>query len=160
MFKSRSFHSALVTASLACLLIGVPIATAQVSPVGAHDSTGAGLASPASPTGGFAASVPLDLPASRSGLTVPLQIQYTASTRVGAAGSGWDIPLSYVRVSQSIARRKPAVETIPGAPLLAPRRVLVALGGAPMLMVPAPQSGTYVPFAAESYMELRQSGDE
>jgi RHS repeat-associated protein len=163
MSRSTPFRSAVVTASLACLLIGVPIAAAQVSPVGAHDSTvgpGAGLASPSSPTGGFAASVPLDLPGSRSGLAVPFDIRYNASTRVGAAGSGWDVPLSYVRVSQSIARRKPSVVTIPGAPLSAPRRVLVALDGAPMLMVPSTTDGTYVPFAADSYMELRQSGSD
>jgi hypothetical protein len=50
--------------------------------------------------------VPLDLPGARGGLPVPVQIVYGGS-RVGAAGLGWDVPLSYIYVDQTIAHRRP-----------------------------------------------------
>jgi hypothetical protein len=56
--------------------------------------------------GGYAAAVPLDLPAARGGLPVPLQI-VSGGRGVGAAGLGWDVPLSYVRRDTSVAHRRP-----------------------------------------------------
>ncbi len=103
--------------------------------------------------------MPLELPRSRDGLPVPVQIRYTASPRVGAAGLAWEVPLSYVRVSTSLMRRKPSAESDGTAPLAAPRRVFVALDGNPVHMVPATTPGTYVPFVADEYMELREVGD-
>jgi hypothetical protein len=120
---------------------------------------GGGLASQTSPTGGFVASVPMDLPSSRSGLPAPLQIVYTGTTRQGAAGSGWDVPLSYVRLSTSTMWRKPSVELEPGDPAArAPTRLFVVLDGAPALMVPSPTAAVFVPFAGDRYMELRLEG--
>ncbi|HUQ97820.1 MAG TPA: hypothetical protein VM166_00105 [Gemmatimonadaceae bacterium] len=141
---------------LAALIVGSPaIAQAQVSPQGAHHTSvggGAGLSSPLSPTGGFAASVPLDLPSPRGGLPVPLSIVYNGSTRAGAAGVGWDVPLSYVSRSRGAFKRKPS--TADGS---AAERIYVSLGGAPQLMVP--HGGAYVPYKGTEYSELRSSGD-
>ena len=44
-------------------------------------------------SGGYGASVPLDFPPARGGLPIPVQITYSEHG-VGAAGKGWDVPLS------------------------------------------------------------------
>jgi len=62
---------------------------------------------PVSPIGAYGTAVPLDLPTPRGEVPLPLSIIYTGSSRVGAAGAGWDIPLSFVRRSYSTTRRKP-----------------------------------------------------
>ena len=86
-------------------------AAAQVAPTGGHY---AGRASDTgfepgavNASGGFGASVPLDLPPARGGLPIPVQINFGAAG-VGAAGLGWEIPLSYVRRDTSFAGRRPA----------------------------------------------------
>lgn len=146
---------------LGCMLGAVGIALGQsgpVSPQGAHHTTvgpGAGLGAPVSPTGGYAAEVPLDLPAPRGPLPVPLSIVYTGSSRAGAAGAGWDVPLSYVRRSSTPWRRKPAAT--PDGSVSAAERVHVSLGGGTELMVP--KGDVYVPYAGSEYSELRQDGE-
>ncbi len=146
---------------LGCMLGAAGIALGQsgpVSPQGAHHTTvgpGAGLGAPVSPTGGYAAEVPLDLPAPRGPLPVPLSIVYTGSSRAGAAGAGWDVPLSYVRRSRTPWRRKPAAT--PDGSVSAAERVHVSLGGGTQLMVP--KGDVYVPYAGSEYSELRQDGD-
>ena len=61
-------------------------------------------------SGGYVTSVPLDLPAARGGLPVPLQLS-SGARGVGAAGLGWDVPLSFVRRDTSFAGRRPAFGT-------------------------------------------------
>ena len=85
--------------------------TAQLAPTGNHY---AGRASDTghqpgvvNASGGYGASVPLELPAARGGMIVPLHIGFGARG-VGAAGLGWDVPLSYVRRDLSFAGRRPA----------------------------------------------------
>jgi RHS repeat-associated protein len=84
---------------------------AQLAPTGSHY---AGRASDTGhtgdsfgTTGAYPASIPLDLPPERAGLPVPLQIVYTGLA-TGAAGLGWDIPLSYVKREKTFAKRRPA----------------------------------------------------
>ena len=100
-----------------CLVLGLVVllapwpTTAQLAPTGGHyagrpSDTGY-VSGMVNVTGGFAASVPLDLQPARGGLPVPVQITYGARG-VGAAGLGWDVPLSYVRRDTSFARRRPA----------------------------------------------------
>src|SRR5262249_36952953 len=60
----------------------------------------------ANSSGGYSASVPLELPPARGGLPVPVQISYT-ERGIGAAGRGWDVPLSYIRRDTTIQRRRP-----------------------------------------------------
>lgn len=133
------------------------MAWGQVAPEGAHHTSvgpGAGLASHGSPTGGFAASIPLDLPGPRGPLPVPVSVVYTGSARAGAAGAGWDVPLTYVRRQVSTWRRRPSYFVDSGE---APERIQLVMNGSPQLMVP--KGNVLVPYAGGQYMELSQSGD-
>ncbi|GEN12412.1 hypothetical protein SAMN05443572_10397 [Myxococcus fulvus] len=86
--------------------------TAQLAPTGGHyggraSDTGTSPGA-VNASGGYSASIPLELPASQGGLPVPISI--SSGTRgVGAVGLGWDIPLSYIRRDMSFAHRKPQV---------------------------------------------------
>jgi hypothetical protein len=114
---------------------------------------GAGLTSAVSPAGGHATSVPLDLPSPRAPIPVPVAVVHDDSGRAGAAGLGWDVPLSYVRRSTDSWHRKPSI--VAGGDDAAPEQVTLVLGGVASLMV---RTGDhYVPFAADSYQELRET---
>ena len=96
-----------------------PQVFAQLAPTGQHyagrpSDTGYG-GTFVSATGPFEASLPLDLPAARDGLPIPLQLTYTARG-VGALGLGWDLPLSYIQHDRTRAHRRPqsAPGSIPG----------------------------------------------
>lgn len=156
-----------LTGRAGALLLAAVVATApslsraQVAPVGSHHLTigpGGGVTSPVSPTGGFAASVPLDLPAPRGNLPLPLSIGYTGTTRAGAAGSGWDIPLWTIRRSSTTWHRKPSASSNEVGHDHVPERITMSLGGTTHRMVPGVESGLYLPFIADEYMELRRSG--
>lgn len=156
-----------LTGRAGALLLAAVVATApslsraQVAPVGSHHLTigpGGGVTSPVSPTGGFAASVPLDLPAPRGNLPLPLSIGYTGTTRAGAAGSGWDIPLWTIRRSSTTWHRKPSASSNEVGHDHVPERITMSLGGTTHRMVPGVENGLYLPFIADEYMELRRSG--
>jgi hypothetical protein len=108
---------------------------AQLAPTGAHYAgrpSDTGHSGP-NDQGGYPASVPLDLPSSRGGLPVPLQI-VSGARGFGAAGVGWDIPLSYVLVDNSLAHRRPAM--VPGATVSDRERVSISLLGRNVEMLP------------------------
>jgi hypothetical protein len=112
---------------LAVLL--TPLPAAQLAPTGGHYAARAsdtGFAGAVNSSGGYGASVPLDLPAARGGLPVPVQIVY-GGHRVGAAGLGWDVPLSYIFRDTTIAHRRPA--NLPDASPQAREQVLLMLDG-------------------------------
>src|SRR5882672_11498479 len=95
--------------SLGCFVFGAlsapGSAAAQLAPTGGHYAARAsdtGYEGMVNSLGGYQASVPLDLPASRGGLPVPVQIVYGVRG-VGAAGIGWDVPLSYIRRDTTFA---------------------------------------------------------
>jgi hypothetical protein len=93
------------TAISVALLTTVP-AVAQLAPTGNNypsDSIGFGGVTP---SGGYSTSVPLDFPGVHGGLPVPLHVVY-GGTSVGAAGVGWDIPLSYIRRDVTLTRHRP-----------------------------------------------------
>src|SRR5690242_12856820 len=96
---------------LAVLRTPLP-ATAQFAPImGTHyaaRSSDTGFQGAVNAVGGYEASVPLDLPAADGGLPVPVQVVY-GGHRVGAAGLGWDVPLSFIVRNTTIAHRRPAV---------------------------------------------------
>jgi hypothetical protein len=48
----------------------------------------------------------LDLPKERHGLPIPVSVA-GSGTRMGAAGRGWDVPLSYVSKNTSLAYTRP-----------------------------------------------------
>ena len=66
------------------------------------------------PIGGYHTSIALDLPPARGGLEVPVSIVY-GGRRVGAAGLGWDVPLSFVHYTTSVAHRRPKFKPSPGS---------------------------------------------
>jgi hypothetical protein len=113
------------------------ILLAQLAPTGDHyagRSSDTGFEPGAvNASGGYTASVPLDLPAARGNLPIPLQI--TSGARgVGAAGLGWDIPLSYVRRDTTFQHRRPAIGN--DTPPQGREKVLVSLQGRALDLVP------------------------
>jgi hypothetical protein len=81
---------------------------------------------------------------------------YTGSAALGPAGSGWDIPISFMRIFSSTMRRKPTFPSLyANGPVDAAHRVIVSIGGSTMQMVPTDIEGTFRPHVASSYSELR-----
>src|SRR5262245_55836866 len=115
-------------------------ATAQqdpMAPMGAHF---AGHGPNLGGGSGYAASVPLDLPPARGGLPVPVSVVHTG-TPMGAAGRGWDVPLSFVREDRSFAHRRPSGR-LGGAAVMRPRVTLSLFGEMTELV---PQGADWVP---------------
>ena len=102
---------------------------AQLAPTGGHyagRASDTGFAAGADPSGGYATSVPLDLPAVRGDLPIPLAIG-SGARGFGTAGVGWDVPLSYVQRDAFFAHRRPAMRS-DAAPLPRERVILSLLG--------------------------------
>src|SRR5262245_30408022 len=94
----------LAAVSLATALSARP-AAAQLAPTGGHyaaQASDTGFTGGVSSSGTYTTSVPLDLPGARNGLPVPVSLVYGGGG-VGAAGLGWDVPLSYILVEKTIA---------------------------------------------------------
>ena len=124
---SRRWQSVAIV-SIAASLAARP-AAAQLAPTGGHyamQASDSGFAGEVNSSGGYGASVPLDLPAARGGLPVPVAIVY-GERGVGAAGLGWDVPLSYIRRDLTFAHRRPLGTS--GAIPQARERVSLVLGG-------------------------------
>src|SRR5690348_2552207 len=89
-------------------LLGLTLAApslAQLAPTGEHYAARAsdtGFGGGVGSSGGYSTSVPLDLPTARGGLPVPVSLVY-GGRRFGAAGLGWDVPLSTIRRSVTVA---------------------------------------------------------
>ena len=106
--------------------------------------------------GGYDASVPLDLPEARGGLPVPLRISY-GDNKVGAAGLGWDVALSYIFVDTSIAHHRPI-----GSPNAAPQareRVFLVLDGQRIDLVRSTTANTWLARRNGAQLEVRDRGD-
>jgi hypothetical protein len=149
-------------AAITWLLIGSTVAAAQVSPVGTHDTTngpGTGVVSPVSPTGAYHTAVPLDLPAPRGAVPVPLSVIYNGNSQAGAPGLGWEIPIFHIRASQHSWHRKPAAGSNSAGEDLFPRRMLLVMGGGPQLLVQSTEPGVYHPFVSSEYVDVLLNGD-
>ncbi len=149
------------TAYALALIAGLAptIGRAQFAPGSQHTTVGpgAGLEGAVSPTGGYSASVPLDLPSPRGGLPVPVAVQYTGVARAGAAGVGWDVPLSFV-AWQRDEHSKPKADENDGS---RPRRLWLSLGGSATRMVATDATETrFVPLVAGEYQELVRDGND
>ncbi len=115
----------------------------------------AGFAGAVNSLGGYGTSVPLDLLAARSGLPVPMQIVY-GRHRVGAAGLGWDVPLSYIFRDTTIARRQLANN--PDASLQAREHVLLMLDGQRIDLVHNAAATAWVARVNGAQLEVRDLG--
>jgi len=125
--------------AISCLALAISLvpqsARAQLAPTGGHYAgrpSDTGFAGEVNSSGGYQASVPLDLPPARGGLPVPLSINYR-ERGVGAAGLGFDIPLSYIQRDTTVVRRRPL-----GAPNVAPQgreQVTLVLDGRALRLV-------------------------
>lgn len=152
---------ALGSVLLALLPLG---AGAQLAPVaGAHYDTAsdAGFRHGANAAGDYAASVPLDLPAARGDLPVPLQVVY-GGRRVGAAGLGWDVPLSFIARSTTTSQQRPAPQafSLTQPPVLtAPERLNLNLGGASIELVRNVANTAWTGIRGDSTIEVRSGGD-
>jgi hypothetical protein len=122
--------------AVALILAWPGITEAQLAPTGDHyggRTSDTGFAAKVNAAGGYSASVPLELPTPRGSLPMPIQIVFGGHT-VGAAGLGWDLPLSYLRVDVSVTKRKPV--NAPNAPVQGRQRVSVSIAGSSMTLVP------------------------
>ncbi len=92
-------------------------------PIGGHH---AGRGPDTGGSRGYSTTVPLDLPAARGGLPVPVTLRL-GGTRVGALGRGGDVQLSFISDLSTFARRRPTGEV--AGPATPTRRVLLSLSG-------------------------------
>jgi hypothetical protein len=140
-------------------LISARVAAAQQysnAPSGAHQ---AGRASDTghnavTPSGSYTASIPLDLPAARGGIPLPLSI-VSSGNRVGAAGLGWDVPLSYLVHTNTLTNRRPSFS--PGDEAFGRITVVVTLNGSNIEFVP--RGLEWVPRREGQAMVLRLNPD-
>ena len=136
----------LLISALLSSLISVP-AQAQLAPVaGTHyagRASDTGFMGAVNSQGAYGASVPLDFPPARGGLPVPVQIVY-GGKRVGAAGLGWDVPLSYIYRDTTIAHHRPGRE-----------RLSLMLGGQSIALVRNAADTAWVARRADQQLEVR-----
>ena len=106
-------------------------------------------------SGGYSVSVPLDLPAARGGMPVPLRIVH-GGHQIGAAGLGWDVPLSYIFRDTTIAHRRPVDN-----PDLGPKareQVVLMLDGKRIDLVPSNGATAWVARTDDPQLEVRDLG--
>lgn len=124
-------------ALVAAVLCLVPMrAQAQLAPTDGHyggRASDTGFAGKVNAGGGYSAAVPLELASPRGGVANPVQLVFGGHT-VGAAGVGWDVPLSYIRDDSSITKRKPRL--VPNAPATGRRLVTLSIAGQSTPLVP------------------------
>jgi RHS repeat-associated protein len=154
---NRDLRAAVAAVSLALLLLP-PLASAQMAPTGDHyggkpSDTGT-LAGSVNASGGYSQSIPISMPSARGGIPIPFQIVF-GSRGVGAAGLGWDIPLSFVRKDSTLADHKPRYEfpKAGGAPTTRDRYT-VTLDGETLDLVPHPAGTTTTWVAQHDATEL------
>src|SRR5262249_24458928 len=101
--------------AVAGLLLAAPsVALAQLAPVaGFHYAARAsdtGFQGAVNAGGSYSASVPLDFSPTDASLPVPISVVY-GGKRMGAAGVGWDVPISYIYHDTTAAHRRPESAT-------------------------------------------------
>jgi RHS repeat-associated protein len=151
----------IVFVALACL----PAAEAQVAPVmGTHYAarpSETGFAGAVNSMGGYGATVPLDLPAVRGDLPLPLAVVY-GGREVGAAGASWDVPLSYIFRSASIAHRRPQpglFSVVNPAPIFVPIEYVMMIGGERIDLVRNAADTAWVGRRGNAQLEVRAVND-
>jgi RHS repeat-associated protein len=135
-------------------------AHAQITPTGDHYAarpTDTGFSGIVSSSGGYSTSVPLDLPKARGELPIPLQIVYEGS-HVGAAGVGWDVPLSYIFRDRTIAHRRPVAVGAAAAPQ-AREQLTVVLDDQTFVLVRNTANTAWLGQRNSAQLEVRDNGD-
>jgi len=150
-------------------------AFAQIAPVAGGHYAEHATGVPGGASGYYGTSVPLDLPAARGNLPVPLQVVY-GGRNVGAAGMGWDVPLSYIFRSASIAHRRPmpsglftsasatsasatrASAVIIGSLVTPPVHYTLSLGGEQIELVRNAADNAWVAARGNTMLEVRTDG--
>lgn len=137
-------------------------ANAQLAPVaGAHYAvnSGTGFQSSTNSSGGYSTSVPMDLPAARDGLPVPVQVSY-GEKQIGAAGMGWDVPLSFISRNNTTAYSRPAPQAAgQSTPLRARESLSLTLDGARVDLVRNAANTAWVARRGGSQVEVRAGAD-
>jgi hypothetical protein len=86
------------------------------------------------PNGGYQASIPFDLPPTRDGTPIPFQL-VSSGASAGAAGLGWDVPLSFIHVDNTYVHRKPyGLEPLGG--VQSNQQVFMSLNGHTTQLIP------------------------
>jgi len=150
--------TAVMSLSLAAPLLA-SVARAQDAPVvGDHYGARAsdtGFAGSVNSSGGYGTSVPLDLPPARGGLPLLLSV-VSGGNQFGAAGLGWDVPLSFIRRDLTIAHRRPA-NVANAAPQ--PREQLsLALGGSRTDLIRNASDTAWLARRDAAQLEVREVG--
>ena len=147
-------------------ICGLPLTvSAQLAPVvGTHYAARAsetGFAGAVNATGGYGASVPLDLPAVRGDLPLPLQVVY-GGRQVGAAGLGWDVPLSYIFRRATIGHRRPKPGVVFSVttplPIDPPEEYFLMLGGERVDLVRNAADTAWLGRRGNTQLEVRTNG--
>jgi hypothetical protein len=148
----------LIALGVAIAVLGVDATTAhaQLAPTGSHyaargSDTGH---SSVSGTGGYSTSVELELNPARGALPIPVAITH-GGRGVGAAGLGWDVPLSFVRRDTTVARRRPAYQ--PGGDVVGREQITISLAGNTIQMMQR-DAGVWVARQDAPDLELRAEG--
>src|SRR5262245_11269246 len=92
------------------LAIAVQVARAQDPADRTFTALGAGSVAQAGlvgATGNLNISLPLTLPSPRGALPLPFAVVFNGSNTIGAAGTGWDVPILGVTRQRNLSRRKP-----------------------------------------------------
>jgi RHS repeat-associated protein len=151
--------------TLTVILAGTAV-RAQVAPQGSHQAGKAsdtGFAGMVNSNGGYSTSVPLDLIPAKAGLPVPVQVTY-GGRAVGAAGMGWDVPISYILRDTTYAHRLPGYDSSVGAgasePIGTEQLTLVLDGRSMLLMRKGDQqtSKVWVPIHDGPQIEVHDNG--
>jgi hypothetical protein len=156
----RNRSLAAVGAALLVLLPGLPAARAQQAPIGQADGGRGGIAD----GGSGGAAVPLDLPAERHGLPVPVQLAFTGGAQVGEGGVGWTVPMSFISQNDTFSRQRPRNLGTFHAPVLPPpqhpeiARATLTLFGQTRAIVPIDSAGHWRVVVGDQAMEITRTG--
>ena len=145
--------------ALFCFAVTAPsMALAQLAPTGEHYAARAsdtGFDGGVSSSGGYGTSVPLNLPEARGGLPVSVRVVY-GGRRFGAAGLGWDVPLSLIRRNVTVAHRRPADN--PDANPQPREQLSLVLDGGGVDLVRNAEDTAWVARRDEAQLEVRDVG--
>jgi RHS repeat-associated protein len=148
-----------VLSTIIAASLGSAPAQAQLAPTGAHyaaRSSDTGFSGAVNSQGGYSATVPLELPRARGDLPIPVRVSY-GGHRFGAAGLGWEVPLSYILVDTTLARTRPFND--PGTAVQVRPRASLMLDGNRTELVRGVSANVWVAQRNGAQLEVRDLGN-